>query len=304
MIAWAIKPAGGKLIRKLGGGLRLFRILRVLWLMVLCSGGEHGILFVTAGRIAQYLIDIRPFLWDDSGTVADAPGEKGLNAVASALQGLGIDGGQAAGEPVAGSPAGPPAKITPAERISGKSLTYDQIVDELLLSPPSETQGQLARRIGYSESWLSRLIASDAFQSKLASRVEKDIEPERREAFKLRFASIEEEARGILMASLQKLSERLVDPTGVPDQLIVKSIDSTSRLLGYGARTEPTTPRAGDMHLHLHMLADNLRKLNSSPDVSDAVIVPSAPAASAMNTVAKSPAVGGGHQAQLPGESK
>lgn len=153
---------------------------------------------------------------------------------------------------------------TLGERITGKTLGYDQLVDILLMSPPGETQGQLALRVGYSQSWLSRIIASDAFQTRLAERIEKDIEPERREAFRLRFASIEEEARGILLGSLQKLAARLENPAGVPDQLMVKSIEVTSRLLGYGARQDAPAPRV-EMHVHLENLANNLRKLNKAP---------------------------------------
>jgi DNA-binding Lrp family transcriptional regulator len=161
------------------------------------------------------------------------------------------------------------------ERISGKSLGYDQLVDILLMSPPGETQRALARRVGYSESWLSRIIASDAFQARLAERIEKDIEPERREAFKLRFASIEEQARGLLLDSLQKLTARLEDPAGVPDQLVVKTVEVTSKLLGYGARTEQPTARV-EMHVHLEQLASNVRKLNRAPINGTAVEVSAA----------------------------
>jgi hypothetical protein len=158
--------------------------------------------------------------------------------------------------------ARPPMQF--GERISGKSLGYDQLVDILLMSPPGETQRALARRVGYSESWLSRIIASDAFQARLAERIEKDIEPERREAFKLRFASIEEQARGLLLDSLQKLTARLEDPAGVPDQLVVKTVEVTSKLLGYGARRDEAPPRV-EMHVHLEQLASNVRKLNKAP---------------------------------------
>lgn len=182
--------------------------------------------------------------------------------------------GIAPGEPVAGRPSPAVGSVQPPVRLTAASLTYDQIVDEVLLSPPAETQGQLAKRIGYSQSYLSRLIASDAFQAKLADRIEKTIEPERRDIFKLRFASIEEEARGILKRSLEKLADRLDDPVGVPDQLLIKSAEMSGKLLGYGARHDPAAPQRVDMHLHLHQLATNLRNLSAAPDVSDAVILP------------------------------
>lgn len=182
---------------------------------------------------------------------------------------------QTSGSAGGGLSVGRPA-FQPAERITGKSLSYDQLVDILLLSGPGETQRALAKRVGYSESWLSRIIASDAFQARLAERLEKDIEPERREIFKMRFASIEEEARGILKASLEKLAERLQNPAGVPDELVVKSIAVTAKLLGYGARQEPTAPPV-NLHFHLEKLAANVRNLNKAPINGESYPVAPAP---------------------------
>ena len=209
-------------------------------------------------------------LWYVLDTVGERPGEKGLDGTAGTLSLLGI-----ASPPDEPSAAPGPTASARLPQITTVSLTYEQIVDALLLSPPTETQGQLAKRLGYSQSYLSRLIASDAFQVRLADRIEKSIEPERQAAFKLRFASIEEEARGILKNSLRLLAEKLdqPDPDLIPAQLIIKSAEMTSKLLGYGARDLPGTPQRVDMHLHLHQLRDNLRNLNQSPDVSDAEIV-------------------------------
>jgi hypothetical protein len=208
-------------------------------------------------------------------SVGIAPASAGVGQ--DAHDGLGVgDSGRAVegAEPARRQISSPDSGQTRplAERISGKTISYDQLVDALLLSPPGETQGALARRMGYSQSWLSRIIASDSFQSRLAERIEKDIEPERREMFRMRFASIEEEARGILLGSLQKLAARLEDPAGVPDQLVVKSVEVTSRLLGYGARQEPPAPRV-EMHVHLEQLANNLRNLNRAPIAGEATEV-------------------------------
>jgi hypothetical protein len=164
----------------------------------------------------------------------------------------------------------PPIPLS--ERITGKTLSYDALVDIMLLSPPGETQTQIARRLGYSPSWLSRIIASDAFQAKMADRIEKDVEPERREMIRLRFASIEEEAKGLLQASLQKLSAKLEQPE-VSEELLVKTATMTSKLLGYGARNDLPAPKV-EMHVHLTQLADNVRKLSRAPINSEAIEVP------------------------------
>lgn len=165
----------------------------------------------------------------------------------------------------------PPPVAVPAARITGKAITYDAIIDQMLANP-LRTQRELARLVGYTESWFSRLIASDSFQTRLAFRIDRDVTPEQQEAIRLRFASIEEEAKGILLASLRKLSERLEDPAGVPDQLLIENVKVTQRLLGYGARPENPAPRV-EMHLHLERLANNLRTLDRAPVASDAEIV-------------------------------
>lgn len=218
-----------------------------------------------------FCIDMGVGLWYKTGRMGGFPCHRGLwnDRFALGLGRWGLDtqnflAGMGIG-PGPGSGPGPgrPAGGNPPSRITGQSLGYDEIVNELLLSPPGETQRSLAKRLGYTESWLSRLVASDSFQTRLSKRLEA-IEPEKREIFRLRFASIEEEARGILLESLKKLSNRLEDPAGVPDQLIVKSVEVTSRLLGYGARAEQPPPKV-EMHVHLNELADNLRKLNGAP---------------------------------------
>jgi hypothetical protein len=204
-----------------------------------------------------------------------------------ALARIGIQPSSVASE----SPAGVtvrPALVRPAERISGKTLSYDQLVDILLLSPPGETQRAIAAKVGYSESWLSRIIASDAFQARLAERIEKDIEPERREVMRLRFASIEEEARGVLLMSLQKLSARLQDPAGVPDELVVKSAAVTSKLLGYGARDNGSNPAPINMHFHLEQLAANVRNLNKAPSAIEGTFTAVPPAETGAPSVPRS----------------
>lgn len=207
-------------------------------------------------------------------------GERSLD-IKAALAGLGIAEADTPPPAAPQAPAvRPSAQIVPlADRITGKDITYDAIVDLMLLSPPGTTQGAIARQIGYSQSWLSRIIASDAFQTRLAERLEKDVEPERRAIYKARFAGIEEEARGILLLSLKKLSARLEDPTGVPDELIIKGGAMTSKLLGYGARTLARDPPSEvHMHLHLERLANNLRSLNRAPVASEAEIIEEKPA--------------------------
>ena len=49
------------------------------------------------------------------------------------------------------------------------SYTHDAIIDAIIASP-GVSQGELAKEFGYTQTWLSIMIGSDAFQSRLTER--------------------------------------------------------------------------------------------------------------------------------------
>lgn len=53
--------------------------------------------------------------------------------------------------------------------IKQTNFSHEQIIDELLARPRT-TQKELAAKFGYSEGWMCRLVNSDAFQARLATR--------------------------------------------------------------------------------------------------------------------------------------
>lgn len=53
--------------------------------------------------------------------------------------------------------------------IKQTNFSHEQIIDELLVRPRT-TQKELATKFGYSEGWMCRLVNSDAFQARLATR--------------------------------------------------------------------------------------------------------------------------------------
>lgn len=154
-----------------------------------------------------------------------------------------------------------PAPVpTGRQDIKKLSLSHDELIT-LLLANPFKTHREIAAFAGYTESWLSRIIASDCFQVRLAERLEKEIEPERRAAIRAHFASVEELAQGSLRRCLELMAERLDKPSeGIADQFLIKSTEMHAKLLGYGARVEPAVPPV-NLQVHLHALGDNMVRL-------------------------------------------
>jgi hypothetical protein len=142
--------------------------------------------------------------------------------------------------------------------------THDAMID-LMIADPTISQNDLARHFGYTASWVSQIIASDAFQSRMAERREEIVDPTIR-------ATVEERFKGIVHRSLEILAEKLNRPSEqIPDNLVIRTAELATRALGYGAKSEaPPTP-AAEVHLHLENigggLIDLLRRRRATIDV-------------------------------------
>lgn len=121
------------------------------------------------------------------------------------------------------------------QAIAKISYTHDGMID-MLVANPMISQGELAARFGYSPSWICQIIASDAFQSRLAARREEIIDP-------IIKASMEERFKALVIRSVQILQEKLSLPTHqIPDNLVLKTAELASKALGFGARIDPPPP--------------------------------------------------------------
>lgn len=78
---------------------------------------------------------------------------------------------------------------------------HDAMIDEIIAFP-SISQGELAARFGFTQSWMSIIINSDAFQERLAERKAELIDPKIR-------ASVEQRLEALAKRSLDKLLEKL-----------------------------------------------------------------------------------------------
>lgn len=108
--------------------------------------------------------------------------------------------------------------------------THDAMID-LLITNPFISQNQIANHFGYTASWVCTIIASDAFQARLALRKDELVDPSIR-------ATIEEKFKALVHQSMEVLRKKLeVSPT---DELALGVLNGAAKALGYGAR--PLSP--------------------------------------------------------------
>lgn len=82
---------------------------------------------------------------------------------------------------------------------------HDRIIDMILESPVPLSQNEIARQVGYSATWVSIMVNSDAFKHRLEERKAELIDP-------VLAASLNERLDGIAMRALDKIAERLDSP--------------------------------------------------------------------------------------------
>lgn len=137
-----------------------------------------------------------------------------------------------------------------SQQIQKLKYTHEAMID-ILIAQPWIKQDELAAHFGMSPSWISTVICSDIFQSKLAERRDKLVDPEIRSSLKTQFA-------GLLARSMEILRHKLDQtPDRVPDQLAVQVAKMAGQSLGYGA-VEGARISVHETHVHLEELGNNL----------------------------------------------
>lgn len=123
---------------------------------------------------------------------------------------------------------------------------------DFIISNPGISQGALAARYGYTQSWICNVMASDAWQSAMASRREEIVDPQ----LKL---TVDERFRGVTIRSLERLMEKLDAPV-VSDQVVLRAVELGAKAMGIGGNALPTATPPAD---HLAQLANRLIDLQS-----------------------------------------
>lgn len=137
--------------------------------------------------------------------------------------------------------------------INGVNYTHKDIIDYLLVHP-GISQNDVATHFGYTASYLSRLMVSDAFQSEMAKRREAMVDPVVAASVKLNFEAMVLRSQEILMEKLALPSHQ------IPDQLALRALELSSRAAGYGARDQAPSVIV-NVENHLEALGANLERL-------------------------------------------
>lgn len=143
-----------------------------------------------------------------------------------------------------------PARAPTMGTVQKMSYTHDDMID-YLISHPACSQGELAARYGYSQGWISNVMASDAWQSRLAARREQLVDPTLR-------MSVEERMRGVTLKSIEVVMAKLSAPV-VSDTVALKAMELGAKSIGLGVEKAPQTPAAD----HLAQLANRLIDLQA-----------------------------------------
>lgn len=126
---------------------------------------------------------------------------------------------------------------------------HDAIIDTILENP-AISQNELSRLFGYSPSWMSIMINSDAFQERLAERKVELVDPKIR-------ASLNERLDAIARVSLERLMDRLDNPN--PGALKTMELIAIAKLGVGDKNTRPAGP----------VQSTNLYVVNLPPPAAD-----------------------------------
>lgn len=88
-----------------------------------------------------------------------------------------------------------------ASGITKITYTHDAMID-VILQEPTVTSKELSELFGYSPGWVSRILASDAFQARLAERKSALIDPVIAQSVNTRMKAVVIQATGIMQDKL------------------------------------------------------------------------------------------------------
>lgn len=120
--------------------------------------------------------------------------------------------------------------------------THEAMIDKIIANP-WVSNIELAEYFGYSQSWVSTIITSGAFQAKLAERKEELVDPLIRLNLEDRFKALTSRSLEVLQAKLC----RSIDD--IPDMLVLKAVELGTKALGLGMSDAPQVVIASEDRL-------------------------------------------------------
>lgn len=128
--------------------------------------------------------------------------------------------------------------------------SHQDMVD-FIIANPGVKQGTIAAHYGYTEAWVSRILASDAFQELFQARRHEIADP-------ILNASLEERFRSLTIQSVEVLMKKLDQPA-VEANVAIRCAELGAKTLGLGGHAAPNVYATGESHLA--ELANNLLRL-------------------------------------------
>lgn len=107
------------------------------------------------------------------------------------------------------------------------TYTHDAVID-LILHEPTVTQKELAEIFDKSPAWVSRVLAADSFQARIAERKSQLIDPQIAQ-------SLNERLKGVTIQSLEIISEKL-DSADASAQYAIDALGMAQRGLTQSSR--------------------------------------------------------------------
>lgn len=119
--------------------------------------------------------------------------------------------------------------------IAHVSYTHDAMID-MILADPEIPQSKLAEAFDYTPGWISRMIASDAFQARMEERKAQLTDP-------LIAKKMNERLEGLATQSLEIVARKLEQANNADYAL--QALGLSAKALGYGARGPSTGTATG-----------------------------------------------------------
>ena len=127
-------------------------------------------------------------------------------------------------------------------RLKKVAYTHTAMIDLLIEGAGRAggiSQKQIAAHFGYTESWVSNIFASEAFQEALARRREEIVDPTLKQTVKERLDALVRRSLDVLMAKLEQ-------PV-VSDTVALRALELGARGLGIGGNApKPAPSQEGD----------------------------------------------------------
>lgn len=134
---------------------------------------------------------------------------------------------------------------------------------DFLIANPATSQNELAARYGYTPSWISNIMASDAWKSMYTARRDVLVDP-------VIIKTIEERIEAMTSAAHDRIMEQLEKPA-CPANVALKAFELGARAKGLGNQP-PAPPPTVD----LSQLAQRLIELNPKGNTYEGQIIPEA----------------------------